>query len=168
MRGLILIELSLVVTNFVKFIWGAVKWSGHCHRDQQDQIWIIETENEVENVWVSITKLRPRLRRSESQWQDQEWKCLSLNNKTETEKMWILMTRLRLQMCESQLQDRDWKIWVSMTRPRLEKSESQKQDWTKDANTETPSRLLLISDFPLVGRGMIFAPWNKFYMRRVF
>ena len=55
-----------------------------------------------------------------------------------------------------------------MTRPRLKKSESQKQDCAKDVDTETPSRLLLISDSPLVGRGIIFAPLNKFYMIRVF
>ena len=68
--------------------------------------------------------------------------------------------RLRLQMCESQWrdQDRDWKIWVSMTRPRLKlkKSESQKWDWAKDVVAETPSRLLLISNSPLVGRGWYF------------
>ena len=39
--------------------------------------------------------------------------------------------------------------------PRLEKYEPQKRDWAKDVNTETPSRLMLISDiiwvFWLVG-----------------
>ena len=51
-----------------------------------------------------------------------------------------------------------------MTRPRLKKSEPQKRDWAKDVDTETPSGLLLISDFPLVGRGMIFASWNEFWL----
>ena len=61
---------------------------------------------------------RPRLKMSESQWQDRDrnWKCPSLNDetKTETEKMWVSMARprLRLKVSESQWRDRDrdWKI----------------------------------------------------------
>ena len=127
-------------------------------RDQRDQIWIIETE--TGNVWVSITRSK-----TETVRVSMTRPRPSLND--ETEKMQVSMTRSRLQMCESQLQecDRDWKIRVSITRPRLKKSESQKRDWTKDIVTETPSRLLLI---PLVGRGMIFSPWNEFCRIRVF
>ena len=38
---------------------------------------------------------RPRLKRSESQWRDRDWKGLSLNDEieTETENVWVSMTR---------------------------------------------------------------------------
>ena len=62
-----------------------------------------------------------RLKSSEPQWRDRDWKWQSLNNETETEKS------------KSQWRDGDWKdvslndeteteianVWVSMTRPRL-------------------------------------------------
>ena len=70
---------------------------------------------------------------------------------------WLEMTQMR----ESQLWDRDWKIWFSTTRLRLKISESQKQVWAKYVDTETPSILLLISDSPFVGRGMI---WSDFFL----
>ena len=56
-----------------------------------------------------MTRPRPRLKRSESQWRDrdQDWKDLSLNDETETQKVWVSMTRPRLKWSESQSQDRD-------------------------------------------------------------
>ena len=70
-------------------------------RDQRGQIWIIETETKTENVWVSMTRLSPRLKRSEFQWRDRywDWKGLSLNDKTETE----------TEKSESRWRDQDWK-----------------------------------------------------------
>ena len=44
-----------------------------------------ETDTKTENVWVSMTRPRQRLKKSESQWRDRDLKCLSLNDETETE-----------------------------------------------------------------------------------
>ena len=97
-----------------------------------------------------------------SQWRDldRDWKDVSLydETKTETAKMWVLIMRPKL---KNQSVNDD-------TETKTEKSESQKRDWSKDVYTDTPSRLLLITDSPLVGRGMIFAPWKEFYMIHVF
>ena len=65
---------------------------------------------------------RLRLKISESQWWDRDWKCLSLNDETETETE---------------------KVWVSMTRPRprLKGSESQSRDQDRDhKNIETKTK----------------------------
>ena len=56
--------------------------------------------------------------------------------------VWISMTRPWLKMSESQWWDQDQD---SMKRLRLKMSESKWQDWTKYADTKTPSRPLLIS-----------------------
>ena len=97
-----------------------------------------------------------------------DWKCLSLNNETETEK------------AKSQWRDPDWKC-LSLnddTETNTEKSESHWQDRDQDwknlslrhetGHKMSITRLLLISDSPLVEMGIIFAPWNKFDMIRVF
>ena len=90
-----------------------------------------------------MKRLRPRLKRSEPQWWDRDWKCLSLNDDTKSKKMWVSTTRPRPRLIrsESQWRDQDWKcpslnnkteietenVWVSMTsqRPRLKKFESE-------------------------------------------
>ena len=145
-------------------------------RDKQDQIWIIKTETEIENDWVSKKRgkkgeKRKRMMKIVATTSLPAYDLPNAdhwNAARSCQKMQVSMTRPRL----SQWRDRDqaWKIWVSMTRlsPRLKKSESQKRDWAKDFINETPLRLLLISDSPLVGRGMIFAPWNEFYRILVF
>ena len=62
-------------------------------------------------IWTGISKTMigsttTRQKMSESQWRDQDWKCLSLNNKTEieTENVWVSMTsqRPRLKKFESE------------------------------------------------------------------
>ena len=103
---------------------------------------------------------RPRLKRSESQWRDRDWKCLSLKDetKTETEKVWVSVTRPRLKRSESHSQVPDHKkletkkVWVSMTRPRpgLNRSESQWRDRDRDwkclsLNDETETEKVWIS-----------------------
>ena len=50
---------------------------------------------------------KPRLKMSESQWRDWDWKCLSLNDETETRVLWVSMTRPRLKFSESQCRDQD-------------------------------------------------------------
>ena len=72
------------------------------------------------------SRLRPRLKMSESQWRDwvRDWKGLSFNDETdtETEKVWVPMTRLR---------------------PRLKKSESQSRDWDQDhKNIQTKTKFV--------------------------
>ena len=121
-----------------------------------------------------MTRPRPRLKMSEYQWRDRDWKYLSLNDETKrgTEKVWVSMARPRprLKMSESQWRDRDWKdvslnsetetvnVWVSMTRPRLrlKKFESEGRGWVKDVDTEIPSKLLLTTAPTLVS-GIYFA-----------
>ena len=109
--------------------------------DHWDQIWIIETK--TANVLDSITRPKPRLKRSESQWWDRDWKCLSLNNETKTE----------TEMSKSQWRDRDWKdvslndetetaiVWVSITRPRLK---------NLSLNDETKTEKIWVSETRLV------------------
>ena len=63
---------------------------------------------------------RPILKRSESQWRDRDWKCLSLKDKTgtETEKVWVSVTRPRprLKRSESHSRDRDHKNFETKTK----------------------------------------------------
>ena len=51
--------------------------------------------------------------------QDQDWKCLNLNDKTETEKMCL----------NDETEGKTENVWVSMMRPKLKKSEYQWRDW---------------------------------------
>ena len=70
--------------------------------DYGDQDWKYlglndETETNTEKVWVSM--MRPRPKKYESQWRDQDWdwKGLSLNDKieTKTEEVWVSESRPR-------------------------------------------------------------------------
>ena len=125
-----------------------------CDRDQRDQIWNIQTKTNTENVWVSITRPKLRLKMSKSQLQDRDWNVQAS------------MTRPipRLKKCESQWWDRDCKC-VSLndeTKTETEKSESQYQDWKNlSVRNKTGQKISiprLHQDSPLEGRGMIFAP----------
>ena len=67
----------------------------------------------------------PELDHRDQDWH-WDWRCLSLNDETKTENVWVLMTRPR-----------------------------QRRDWAKDVDTETPSRLSLISTPNQLVGGMI-------------
>ena len=73
--------LSNIRRQIINYLLSDETW------DQQDQIWIIETK--IENFWVSMTRLRPKLKRFESQWLDWDWEVVNLNEETKTEKVWV-------------------------------------------------------------------------------
>ena len=153
-----------------RFWWGFLfflflLWQGSARPDlehwDRDQYWKClslnnETKTETENVWVSITRPKLRLKMSKSQLQDRDWNVQAS------------MTRPipRLKKCESQWWDRDCKC-VSLndeTKTETEKSESQcqDQDWknlsVRNKTGQKMSIPRLHQDSPLEGRGMIFAP----------
>ena len=111
-------------------------------------------------LWYPLSLFSPK------DWKSSTFQCLSLIDETETKKVWVSMMIPRLKMSESQWWDQDWK-YLSLndkTKTKTEKSESQwrdrDQDWknlslSRDeaefVNNETPSRLSLISGFPISG-----------------
>ena len=62
--------------------------------DKRDQIWLIKKKTKTENVWLSMTRPRPKM--CDYQNQDQDLKCVTIKTKTKTENVWISMTRPRL------------------------------------------------------------------------
>ena len=87
-------------------------------------------KTDIEKVWVSMTRPKPRLKRFVSQWKDREILGLNEDTKTETETVSVLITRPRMKIFESPSQDWDWNflslsdgseteteiLWVSKTR----------------------------------------------------
>ena len=136
----------LIVSSLVRFIM-----FGFSLLNNSSGLWyFVDVETETYRDWEIYRMSRPRLIETERFLGCRDRDSLRLRNfldvETETHRDWKIswMSRLRLIETEKFLGCRDW--YSTRLGNLMDVETETSRDWAKDVDTETPSRLMLISD----------------------